>query len=194
MRIPKRFKLHLAAGHDTAELQLEVLRIKAGTIRATDCTIAAEVPLAANTVRPGAGEALAAGALIEPRAWADATRGSKGEGELRLDEKMQVVVSEHKAELHFLPPPRGPAPDIDLLFELAFSAGTKGDRPAEITLNAEALHRLSQALGAEKQEVRLRFYVDDRGRATPDPVAVLPADGNGARGVILPVMTEGREG
>lgn len=195
MKIPKRLETHLAAGPSGGDMQLDVLRVSddGKHIEATDGIIVARVPLGGDSVRAEAGEELVPGAVLEPRAWAEAARGSTGEGTLRLQFGAQAACSaEGKPSLLFPPPAqRGEAerPPIDSCLRLAqedLAAGPSVD----LIVDAEALYRLSRALGA-REGLRLRIPVQ-RGQAPAFGLVVEPAEGGGASGVLMPISREGQ--
>ena len=195
MKIPKRLETHLAAGPAGGDLRLDVIRVSddGRSIEATDGVIVARVPLGPDSARREAGEEMVPGAVLEPRAWAEAARGSVGEGTLRLQFGAQAACSgEGKPALLFPPPATeapGERPPIDSCLRLAIEDVKAGPR-VDVLVDAEALYRLSRALGA-REGLRLRIAVDRRG-APSFGLVVEPAEGGGAVGVLMPISREGQ--
>lgn len=202
MKIPKRFKLHEAAAEDTPALRLNVVRVIGQHLIATDGVIVASVPVGGAAVtrqqrEAGLVPALAPGeplpqVLIDPRAWAEATRGSKGTGELRLEPNEHRAKAGDDKPATVFEPPRGPIgeqelpPAAEALEEARLAQGF------EVCLDAEALARLQRALGSE-EGVRLRFAVGSDGKCSSPLVAVEPVDGSPAFGAIMPIVREGHK-
>lgn len=199
MKIPKSLKVHLAAGEDTPTLHLDVVRIVGGRAVATDGTIVASAPFGPGGLRSDPDEEIVDGAAISTKAWAEATRGTRGEGsiEMRFGGQLTQSSPASPATLH-LPPVRPPGSEIPPAAAALAEASRLATSPGcvEITLDAERLHRLSQALGVvDGQGVRLRFNIDELLRCSSEMVLVEPENSTGAlaaRGLILPIRTEGR--
>jgi len=201
MRVPKKFELHLATGDNQGDMQLDVIRVSddGRSVEATDGVIAARVALGETGVQRAPGEELSPGAVIRAKAWAEATRGSTGEGELRLGFNEQRARSgEGKPELIFPPPETAGTerPPIDGLFQEALDDIFER-LTITVNLDAEALVRLQRALGA-KEGLSITLPVRRRstgGCASPSgPIMVHPLEREiAAVGIIMPIVVEGRE-
>lgn len=206
MRTPKRFKLASAVAAKVAEDELPLTAIyhRDGALWATDGRCIARVPLLESGQRPGAelprlekGEAPPS-RPIPPRAWAEATKGSRGEG------RLVATPTGHEGQADPGKPwVRSEAPEgglaADQWSELqgallaAQAAPAAGYRVVELSLDAEALVALSRALGGDGG-VRLRVVVseaDGRPDAAHGAVLVQPVDRRGPdepMGVIMAVL------
>jgi len=203
VRIPKRLELHLAAGEDTPEMHLDVVRVsdRGGAVVATDAVVAARVPVGPGLVEAEPGEEIIPGAALSTRAWAEASRGSTGHGTLRLSFGEQVACAgERRPSMHFRPPEAAAGaerPPVDAMLEQA-EAEYGVFQVVDLILDPEALHRLSRALGCGREGLRLRIPLTagsshrDWARLA-DTVGVLvePAEGGGPTGLIVPISREG---
>jgi hypothetical protein len=183
MRIPKRFQLHLAAGQDG------VLQVLDGRVCATDGVVVAALPFGSE-VQLDPGEVVPEGSFLVLHAWAQAVKGSQGAGSLWLSETGNQIAcaGEGKPTVHFAPDTRpGEAPPIALVLEeIEAQRGA-----ASLLLDAEALYRLSRALGAG-EGVRLEFRLNETGRCCSSMIRVTPVEGGNAVGGIMPIVKEGQ--
>lgn len=167
MKLPKRFRLHEAAGSEGATGDyVEAIRADGDRLISVDTASFSVVPILASDERPGVDlPRLAAGegrpdALIAPKAIAEATRGTKGEGRLQIGpESTEVTGGDGKPWVRF-DNPVGSFPPIDDVLELTRRPAPSGHRHVEICLDAEALARVARAIGA-REAVRLRFLINE---------------------------------
>lgn len=198
VKIPKRFKLHEAAGR--------FLRIvRGGYIMAVDHASLVYVPIFnPGTRRPlpeaEIGELPEAfvGRPIPPKAMAVAVQGTKGEGLIHF-----VLGAVEANSGDGKPWVRHEAPTDDGLTEEAsvelqaiadrvHLAPLAGRQEVEVVLDAEALVRVSRAIGAGGDGVRIRFHIDQQtGRCDTDRglIEVRPAKepSGAAFGVLMAV-------
>lgn len=195
MRFDKRYRLHLACSDTPVSgLSTDAIRISADGRRAlaTDAVIAAEVP-----IRDGQ-----AGEMIDRRAWTEAARGRAGEGsvELRPDGRQEAsnALGGRTVILEPSYDERLEAPPIRSLLDQAADEVYPVDdyEIVELRLDASALARLQQAIGAGS--VVLRFATREvpaggRGRLllpVDGPIQVEDSEPSEARGAILPIVRE----
>lgn len=206
MRVPKRFKLAAAVAGKVGEDELPLTAIyhRDGSLWATDGRCIARVPLLKSGERPGAElprlERDEVGPLrpVPPRAWAEATKGTRGEG------RLVATPTGHEGQADPGKPwVRAEAPQGDLsvdqwaelqgAVQAAQAPPGAGYRVVELSLDAEALLALSRALGGDGG-VRLRVVVrDEDGRpdAAHGAVLVQPVDRRGPdepMGVLMAVL------
>lgn len=114
--------------------------------------------------------------VMPTKAVQEAAQGGSGTGRL-------VVLGPHAVEaqrdagkpwMRFECPPRADLPPVLAIFDRVAQDPPAGSRLVEVNLDAEALVRLSRAIGAG-EGVRLRFLVDAEGRCSAE---------NGAHGFI----------
>lgn len=199
MRIKKGLELHLATGEsEVGGMQYDVIRVSddGRSLQATDGVVLADVRIGEG-IELEPGEELVAGAVIEPRAWAEAVRGSVGEGTLRLQFGAQVACSgDRKPAMHFAPPsflPDSERPPLEAVLDVVAKEYAES-RTLDLILDPEALYRLARALDAGSGGVRIRVPLDAEGRVKQTlGVVVEPAeDADGRRGLIMPISREGR--
>lgn len=206
MRVPKRFKLAAAVADKVAadELPLTAIYHRDGALWATDGRCIARVPLLEPGARPGAelprlekGEAAPVGP-IPPRAWAEATKGTKGEGRLvATPTGHEGQADQGKPWVRAEAPPGDLSPEqwaeLQGALQAAQAAPGAGYRVVELSLDAEALLALARALGGDGG-VRLRVVVQDatgRPDAAHGAVLVQPTDRRGPdepMGVLMAVL------
>lgn len=206
MRVPKRFKLAAATADKVAsdELPLTAIYHRDGALWATDGRCIARVPLLLPGERPGAelprlerGEDTPAGP-IAPRAWAEATKGTKGEGRLMATPTgHEGQADQGKPWVRAEAPEGALAPEqwseLQGALQAAQAPPAAGYRIVELSLDAEALLALSRALGGDGG-VRLRVVVNDatgRPDAAQGAVLVQPVDRRGPdepMGVLMAVL------
>lgn len=174
---PKRFRLHEAAASkaDDTPYQTEVVQGHGSMLYAVDGVGVAQIPVLGPTERSGAdlprleqGEDPPTG-VLPPKAIQEAAQGSSGHGRL-------VILGPHAVEaqrdagkpwMRFERPTQGELPPVHEVFQRASQEPPAGAQRVEVCLDAEALVRLSRAIGAG-EGVLLRFLVDDGGRCTAD--------------------------
>jgi hypothetical protein len=194
MKIPKRYETHLATG-ETTDMQFDAIRVSddGKAIVATDGTIAARIPIGPAGVQPEPGEELVAGAVMSPKAWSEAVRGSTGTGTLRLEFGRQAAQSAPNKPVTLFEPPAFPEgserPPIDFVLEQT-DLEYQNLQVVDLFLDAEALHRLARAIGGK--EIRIQIPIDV-GSGYPRVVKTFGlrvASANGGTGVIMPVSKE----
>lgn len=177
MHWPKRFRLHEAAASkaDETPYQTEVIQGHGSALYAVDGVGVARLPVLGPDERPGAelprlerGEAPPVG-VLPPKAIQEAAQGSSGAGRL-------VILGPHAVEaqrdagkpwMRFDRPAQAELPPVQEVFERVVQEPPAGAHWAEVCLDAEALVRLSRAIGAG-EGVRLRFLVDQEGRCSAE--------------------------
>lgn len=174
---PKRFRLHEAAASkaDETPYQTEVVQGHGSALYAVDGVGVARIPILGPDERPGADlprlerdEGPPMG-VLPPKAVQEAAQGASGSGRL-------VILGPHAVEaqrdvgkpwMRFERPTQGDLPPVQEVFATAAQEPPAGVRRVEVCLDAEALVRLSRALGAG-EGVRLRFLVDQEGRCSAE--------------------------
>lgn len=184
MHWPKRFKLHEAAASkpDDTPYQTEVIQGHGPWLYAVDGVGVARVPVLGVSERSGADlPRLEAGedppmGIIPPKAVQEAAQGSSGQGRLVLlgPHAVEAQRDAGKPWMRFERPAQGELPPVDQVFRTVAQEAPPGAQEVEVCLDAEALVRLSRAIGAG-EGVRLRFLVDGEGVCSAE---------NGAHGLI----------
>lgn len=162
MIIPKRFKLAEAVGSG-----VDAVRVDGTRLIAVDTAFVAIVPILASSARTGADlprleetESKPDG-LVATKAIAVCTNGKNGHGRLLVGEtSSEVNAGEGKPWARY-ENPTDQFPAIDpTLSELA-KEPPKTHRYVTVNLDAEALVRLSRAIGAQAEGVRLKFLINE---------------------------------
>lgn len=175
MNWPKRFALHEAAARkpDQSPFQTDVVQAHGNRLIAVDGVGVAMVPVLAVAERSGADlprlepDERPPMGVIPPKAIQEAAHGSTGEGRLVVVSPAAVEAQRGpgKPWVRFDRPPTGELPPVAEVFEIVDRPAPEGHRSIEVSLDAEALVRLSRAIGAQ-EAVRLRFLVDEQGRCS----------------------------
>lgn len=164
MKIDKRYRLHEVATRDGGD-HAEAVRADGNRLIAVGTASLAVVPILLPGQRSGStlprlelGED-APDALIAPRAIAEATRGSKGEGILRIGKDTTEVCAGDGKPWTRWENPTGTFPTVDEILSMPERPPSETHEYVEVCLDAEALVRVSRAIGAD-EAVRLRFLVN----------------------------------
>lgn len=190
MKVPKHIELHRACGVDTDDYQFSAIHRLPGRVVACDGIVAASVLI--EGVDPAEGP-------IDPRAWAEASRGASGVGEIRETGVGQMASADPaKPSKIFRAPTAGTPPPVEDLFRETAAAYERAGEDLVLMLDAEALYRLSQAIGGQAG-VRIRIPISRSRTGDVDAVTVADslgilvspiADSSGAEGLILPIVGE----
>lgn len=159
MRLPKRFKVHEAAGgcilhHGDRLVVFDHASVVSIPVLGPSDRAGADLP------RLEAGECVPAVRAVSPKAFQAASQGSKGEGLVRLTaEAAEACSGEGKGWVRHADPDLAALPDAAEHFRRLYLPPAEGRREVTVALDAEALVKVSRAIGAGGDGVRLRFHI-----------------------------------
>lgn len=153
MKVPKHYRLHEATN--------DFVFLDEGAVVATNGTILARVPLTSDGIRLDGTEGPPR--AIPAKAWADAVRGSKGEGSLDLSEPDRVVAQSGEGKVQNVHDCE--TRPVPTRLSERLSAPQEAVR---IAVDAEALVALQRALGASEG---VMLHVAEDGAYYVEPVS-----------------------
>lgn len=170
MMWPKRYRLHEAVASRKVEspYQMDVVQAHGKYLVAVDGPGLALLPVLETNERMGAdlprletGEEAPFG-VLPPKAFQEASQGTSGVGRIQVaHDTVEAQRAQDRPVLRFERPDRRELPPISDVLDQVDREGPV----VELCLDAEALVRLSRAIGAG-EAVRLCFQVDSKGRCS----------------------------
>lgn len=164
MKIPKKYKLHLAAAQKPKPetgLHLDCVHLIDNELIASDGAAAAVVPVDGGDLPSWESNEHPESARIPLRAFSEATRGKIGEGHIQLGAWSTEASSGHNKPSLVIqnPEPVGDVPNFGHVFAMCDQKAPDSHEYVEVCLDAERLANVASAIGSPNQ-VRLRFLVN----------------------------------